>query len=252
MQWDSINIRNLPTMDLPPGEYARYTVRPGDLLVCEGGEVGRCALWPYKTIRCGYQKALHRLRPRDKERDVTRFLYYAIRAAATRGAFYDGHLSTIAHLTGEKLRKHRFPFPPRNEQASIVDLLDHDDRRMQRCIQAKYRSIALLDELWKVILYQTVAGIINVQKGKPYSAYSDVRLEWLCETPAHWKVHQNRRLFSERSETGFIHLPILEVSLHTGVSVRTFAGGNRKQQISDRRNYKRAARGDIAYNMMRM
>ena len=45
IQWDRINVDDLPTMDIPPTEYARYTVEPGDLLVCEGGEVGRSAIW---------------------------------------------------------------------------------------------------------------------------------------------------------------------------------------------------------------
>ena len=95
-----------------------------DLLVCEGGEVGRCALWTSEETRFGFQKALHRLRPRNTRHDVPRFMYYTLRAAAKGNAFNDGHLSTIAHLTGDKLRAHRFPFPPLAEQESLVNFLD--------------------------------------------------------------------------------------------------------------------------------
>jgi len=102
IQWDSINVYDLPTMDIPPAEYERYTVQLGDLLVCEGGEVGRCAIWSGRLDLCGFQKALHRLRPLDSSRDVPRFMYYALRAAAKSNAFNDGHVSTIAHLTGDK------------------------------------------------------------------------------------------------------------------------------------------------------
>jgi len=82
VQWDRINVANLPMMDIPPSEYERYTVKPGDLLVCEGGEVGRAAIWSGELALCGFQKALHRLRPRDPERQVPRFLLFALRAAS--------------------------------------------------------------------------------------------------------------------------------------------------------------------------
>ncbi|WP_428542878.1 NADAR domain-containing protein [Profundibacter sp.] len=87
---------------------------------------------------------------------------------------------------------------------------------------------------------------------KPYPAYRDSGLPWLGEVPEHWDVRRNGRLFAQRNETGFDELPILEVSLRTGVGVRDFENGSRKQQMTDRSKYKRAAMGDIAYNMMRM
>lgn len=106
VQWDRISTNELPLMDIAPSEYDRYTVREGDLLVCEGGDVGRCAIWNGALTICGFQKALHRLRPRSSKHDVTRFMYYALRAAAKSGAFVNGHQSTISHLTGDKLRAH--------------------------------------------------------------------------------------------------------------------------------------------------
>ena len=87
---------------------------------------------------------------------------------------------------------------------------------------------------------------------KPYFGYRDSGLPWLGRVPEHWDVRRNGRLFSERNQTGFENLPILEVSLRTGVRVRDMENGARKQQMTDRNKYKRAARGDIAYNMMRM
>lgn len=86
---------------------------------------------------------------------------------------------------------------------------------------------------------------------KPYPEYRDTGVGWLPKVPAHWGFVRNGRLFAERNETGFPDLPILEVSLRTGVRVRDMEGG-RKQQMADRAKYKRAAEGDIAYNIMRM
>ena len=86
----------------------------------------------------------------------------------------------------------------------------------------------------------------------PYPAYRDSGLGWLPQVPAHWEVRRNGRLFAQRVETGREELPILEVSLRTGVRVRSFGEGGRKQVMADRSKYKRAASGDIAYNMMRL
>jgi type I restriction enzyme S subunit len=87
---------------------------------------------------------------------------------------------------------------------------------------------------------------------KPYPAYKDTKLPWLGTIPSHWEIRRNGRLFAQRNETGFPDLPILEVSLKTGVRVRNFDTSNRKQVMSDRDKYKCARRGDIAYNMMRL
>ena len=86
----------------------------------------------------------------------------------------------------------------------------------------------------------------------PYPEYKDSGQPFLGEIPAHWNLFRNGRLFSQRNETGFGELPILEVSLKTGVRVRDMENLKRKQVMFDREKYKRAAQGDIAYNMMRM
>jgi type I restriction enzyme S subunit len=87
---------------------------------------------------------------------------------------------------------------------------------------------------------------------KPYPAYKDSGLPWLGQVPAHWSVVRNGSLFGQRSQTGYADLPILEVSLKTGVQVRSFGAAKRKQVMSDLSKYKRAVKGDLAYNTMRM
>lgn len=87
---------------------------------------------------------------------------------------------------------------------------------------------------------------------KPHAQYRDSGLPWLGQVPAHWRVVRNGSLFGQRSQTGFDELPVLEVSLKTGVQVRAFGSAKRKQVMSDFAKYKRAAQGDLAYNTMRM
>ena len=147
----------------PPADYGRYTVQQGDLLVCEGGEVGRCAIWSRELPVCGFQKALHRLRPRKVRRDLTRFLHYALRAAVQGNAFNDGHLSTIAHLTGEKLRAHRFSFPPLPEQETLARFLDTQLTKIDRAISGVRCQIDLLREYRTRLISDVVTGKLDVR-----------------------------------------------------------------------------------------
>ena len=165
IQWDQINVDNLPVMDISPDEHERFTVKRDDLLVCEGGEVGRCALWSDELTKCGFQKALHRLRPRNTgQDDVPRFMYYVLRAAARSGAFDDGHLSTIAHLTGDKLRAHRLPFPTVEEQDSIVGFLDDRLARLDRACIHTLREVECLNEYRTSLIADVVTGKFDVRE----------------------------------------------------------------------------------------
>jgi type I restriction enzyme S subunit len=80
----------------------------------------------------------------------------------------------------------------------------------------------------------------------------DSGVPWLGQVPEHWDIVRNGRLFLQRNEAGHRELPILEVSLKTGVRVRDFEASPRKQVMSRREKYKVARAGDITYNTMRM
>ena len=138
------------------------------------------------------------------------------------------------------------------EQAAIVRFLDHADRRIRRYIRAKQKLIALLEEQKQAIIHQAVTGQVDVRTGQSYPAYKPSGVEWLGDIPEHWATVRNGRLFVQRNEIGFPELPILEVSLRTGIRIRDLERTDRKQVMSDRRMYKRTIKGDITYNMMRM
>jgi hypothetical protein len=65
VQWGRIDVSDMLYMDFDDREKEKFRLRAGDLLVCEGGEPGRAAIWNGALTECFYQKALHRLRPRD-------------------------------------------------------------------------------------------------------------------------------------------------------------------------------------------
>lgn len=160
--------------------------------------------------------------------------------------------SAVPGLDREDAYQRFVPLPMKAEQTAIARFLDHATDRIDRYIRAKEKLIALLDEQKQILVHNAVTGRIDVRTGKPYLAYKPSGVKWLGKVPAHWQVVRNGQLFDQRHEVGFSELPILEVSLVSGVRVRDFENSNRKQIMSDRKMYKRATRGDIAYNMMRM
>src|SRR5437762_10051164 len=102
-------------MDFAPWEPKLYPYTTLFLSVCEGGEVGRTAIWRGEVEECFYQKAIHRVRPRS-EKEVPRFFYYLMHTLAKRGVFIaGGNPNTIDHLTAVQLRYYRLPFAPPEE-----------------------------------------------------------------------------------------------------------------------------------------
>lgn len=109
VQWDRFELTDLATMDFSERDRDKFALRPGDLLICEGGEPGRCAVWEGQIKDCYYQKALHRLRPFEDAADPY-FLALWIRHQALVGAFEDQNSkSTIAHLPLVRLQNLRVP-----------------------------------------------------------------------------------------------------------------------------------------------
>ncbi len=87
-----------------------------------------------------------------------------------------------------------------------------------------------------------------------YDRYKDSGVEWLGEVPEHWEVERAFSVFNERVETGHAdaELPNLNITIGRGVQVEEFDGARKKRLIEDLNAYKRAKKGDIAYNTMRM
>jgi type I restriction enzyme, S subunit len=131
VQWDRVDVTGLPEMDFSARERVKFRLLPNDLLVCEGGEVGRTALWRAELEECYFQKAIHRLRPL-RGYDPRMMLAY-MRHAALSGAFVDFTSQTsIAHLTQEKLASLPMPVPEREEQERIADAVETITNRVNR------------------------------------------------------------------------------------------------------------------------
>jgi type I restriction enzyme S subunit len=85
-----------------------------------------------------------------------------------------------------------------------------------------------------------------------YDRYKDSGIEWLGEVPEDWESERVFSVFNERVETGHAGLPNLNITIGRGVQIEENEGARKKRLIEDLNAYKRAKKGDIAYNTMRM
>ena len=163
VQWGRVNFEDLPTMDFTNEDRERFSLRNGDLLVCEGGDIGRSAVWNAPVTNCFYQKALHRIRPLDSTADSNRFLYYFFEFASRNGIFTIGvEKATIIHLTAERVRAHRFPRPPFEDQLLIARFLEQQTTKIDALISEAESTITLMQEHRSALISAVVTGKVRV------------------------------------------------------------------------------------------
>ena len=144
VQWFSLRLDKLNEMDFDETEQQEFELRTGDLLVCEGGEVGRCAIWKNEIPNCYFQKALHRVRC-DTSKILPEYLEYAFFFHAQYNGFQDvmSGVSTIAHLPGAQLKKIPVIAPPLPLQQKFAAFVRQADAA--RCAaEAQFSALATL------------------------------------------------------------------------------------------------------------
>ena len=144
VQWGRVDVSDVAVMDFSEREQEKFALKKGDLLICEGGEPGRCAVWQGEIEPCYYQKALHRLRPHAGIADAE-FLSLWIRHQAYTGAFEDQNAkTTIAHLP--LVRLEQLPVPDLNlaQQQQMAKALRE---RLAVVEEARRAAQAQLDEI---------------------------------------------------------------------------------------------------------
>ena len=157
VQWDNISVDNLSKMWCNPSEVSKYEIMNGDLLVCEGGEVGRCGIVEYLSDRAIIQNAVHRIR--SAERANVRFLNYYIQHT-TKSKWFDilCNKATIAHLTSEKLLNTLVVLPSISEQIQIADFLDKKTEQINQMIAIKKEQIENINKQRQTLIYDVVTG----------------------------------------------------------------------------------------------
>ena len=149
VQWFRFELKTLNSMDFNESDRIEFELHDGDLLVCEGGEIGRCAVWHNNVQPCYFQKALHRVRC-NKDFILPDFLAWWFKYNCDHGGFsaIEGAKATIAHLPGAKLKNLDVcvpPLPLQNQFATFVEEVDKSKLfaelfAQSTCILAENRS----------------------------------------------------------------------------------------------------------------
>lgn len=129
VQWFRFELENLNSMDFDEADRREFELRDGDLLVCEGGEIGRCAIWHNELRNCYFQKALHRVRCNRKYILPDYLAWWFKYNCDNKGfAAIEGAKATIAHLPGAKLKKLTVVTPPIELQNKFADFVEQTDK----------------------------------------------------------------------------------------------------------------------------
>lgn len=182
IQWTGVDVSDIKQMWLSPRDRAQLELQMGDLLVCEGGDVGRSCLWNNELANCSFQNSVNRVRA--IENDSTRFLYYWMSTIKDKG-YVDVlcNKSTIAHFTAEKVAAVPVPFPSVNEQIEIVTFLDREIAKIDALVAEQEKLITLLQEKRQAVISHAMAKGMD-----PNAPMKDSGVDWLGEVPAHWTV----------------------------------------------------------------
>lgn len=141
------------------------------------------------------------------------------------------------------------PVIGRDIQDKIVGFLDEKCAKVDEAVRIKEEQIALLRERRQILIQEAVTRGLN-----PDAPKKDSGIDWIGEIPAHWKVQRNFALLREMKASGRADLPVLSVSIHSGVSSEELSEEDNIRsviKIEDRTAYKEVRPGDVAYNMMR-
>jgi type I restriction enzyme, S subunit len=156
VQWGRIEISDLARMDFSETERRKFDLRYGDLLVCEGGEPGRCAIWRNELADCYYQKAIHRVRPHEGKADAEFLSLWIMRQAMT-GAFEDQNAkTTIAHLPQVRLEQLPVPDIGADNQRLIAARLNDQLAAVDDTRQAAQTQLAETTRLIHSIIRESV------------------------------------------------------------------------------------------------
>jgi type I restriction enzyme S subunit len=185
------------------------------------------------------------LRPRDV---YHRYLFYSLLSPRFIESVNSMTYGTkMPRASWEQIGNMPISIPSLAEQQAIAAYLDRQTAKIDALIAKKQRLLDLFAEKRAAIISRAARKGLNLDVER-----KDSGVAWLGQIPGHWEVKRVAYLFRERDERNQAELPLLNVSIHTGVSIREFSNQHVEQMAADFSVYKVAYRGDIAFNKMRM
>ena len=227
-------------------ESPEIMVYKNDILFVKTASVGKCAIYQseeaatvnpqfvvFKQVTCDY-----------------RFLYYCLVSDVIQQQLQLNNMGgVIATITQKDLLSYKIGIPCRNEQEIIANYLDSKCSQINSIIAKQEQIIEKLKEYKLSIITETVTKGLD-----PDVEMKDSGVGWIGDIPKSWTVYRIANLYDQTSEQGNEELPILTVSINSGISDRELRDDEQDRvfvRSDDRSKYKRVRPGDLAYNMMR-
>ncbi|MGK2914503.1 MAG: restriction endonuclease subunit S [Porticoccaceae bacterium] len=202
------------SMWIKPQEVERFRLRRGDILVSEGGDAGRTAVFD-SDDEYYFQNAINRVRPIGDVLILPEFIYYWFTFLKVAGYVeMVCNVATIAHFTAEKVKAAPLALPPLETQRRIARFLDEKTARIDGLIQKKRALLDRLAEKRQALITRAVTkGLTNLPganlnaatgdgpKGEgmdspssPAAPMKPSGIDWLGDIPAHWEVKRLRHV----------------------------------------------------------
>lgn len=240
-----------PAAELASGSYSYFA--EGDILLAKVTpcfENGKKALVSGLPNRIGFATSeVHVIRPLAGKIHPN-FLRYLLSSEPFRAAGISSMTGAggLKRVSENAIRDFLVQITDRKAQRAIADFLDRETARIDQLVEKKVQLLELLDQRFRnFAAHLTTRGIDSAE-------LVSTRIDWNPLAPANWDVRRMADLFTESMELGGEDLPILSVSINTGISDRELGDEDRHRMVNhieDRNAYKRVRVGDLVYNMMR-
>ncbi|KAB1857833.1 restriction endonuclease subunit S [Acinetobacter tandoii] len=248
-----IDNSKLTLRNIKKSEIGNRLLKKGDLLIEKSGGgdktlVGCVVLFNenYKALTSNF---VAKMTPKSNVNSY--FLNYFFAALYANNINYQSIKQTtgIQNLDTNSYLNEKLALPSLHEQEAIVSFLNQKTSEIDQAIAIKEQQIALLNERKQIVIQKAVTQGLD-----PNVPMKNSGVEWIGQIPEHWEIRANRTIFKERNEQGKEGLPLLSVSIHSGVSNEEISEEDNvrgRVKIEDKSKYILVKKGDIAFNMMR-
>jgi len=162
IRWETVDTSSVNEMWFSPNELSQYRLKKGDILVSEGGEVGRAAMWHNELDECYIQNSVNRLRAK-KDKILPEYLLFVLESYGKAKVFENTvNRVSIAHLTREKLKEYSIPLPSLDEQKEIVANIQHRLNKIDEADTILQTSINQLEEYRISLISNVITGKVEV------------------------------------------------------------------------------------------
>ena len=186
--WNNLLLDQVEEMWFSNAELSRLRISSGDILMTEGGEVGKTSIWNNEIEECYIQNSVHKI-TFDKKNN-SRFFLYQLNHIGLADVFKNiVSQVSIGHLTKEKLVQVKVLTPPLSEQTAIADYLDSALNNLEIVIETKQQQLEKLDLYKKATIHEAITKGLNKNvKRKPSG------IEFIGDVPIHWKNDKISRI----------------------------------------------------------